>query len=82
MEPAKTTRNKTGYANITFDAPRNKYRVEIRRKGVSMSARADTLEDALDVREKWLLDHPRVAPVSHEEPVFSIVHGDFIVRFD
>lgn len=82
MEPAKTTRNKTGYSNITYDQARGKYRVEIRRKGVCMSARADSLEDALDVREKWLADHPRVAPASTEEPVFSIVHGDVIVRFD
>ena len=74
--------NKTGYSNITYDKPRDKYRIELRRGGVSMSARADTLPEALAVREQWLTDHPRAPSSAAPRPKFSIVHEIQVLLFD
>jgi hypothetical protein len=55
---------------ISYDTGRKKYRVELRiSKGKSVSKRVDTLEEARELRERWLKEREALAqqPVTEQK---------------
>jgi len=76
----------TGEKNITYDASRNRFRVEMRVGKVSRTARCKTLEAALEVRNGWQAERDEMAAVAQaatsEHPGFVIEHRPVEVTFD
>ena len=76
----------TGEKNITFDASRNRFRVEMRVGKVSRTARCKTLEAALEVRNGWQSERDELAAsvqtASAEPSGFLIEHKQVEVKFD
>ena len=76
----------TGEKNITYDASRNRFRVEMRVGKLSRTARCKTLEAALEVRNGWQAEREELAAaqqvVASEKAGFSIDHRKVEIAFD
>lgn len=76
----------TGERNITYDASRNRFRVEMRVGKVSRTARCKDMAAALEVRNGWQAERDELAAAaqvaSSEHPGFVIEHRSVEVKFD
>ena len=73
----------TGCRNVTYDAVRDRYRVEMRVGKVSRTARCKTLEAALKIRDTWLEEREEASKSGGgEKLVFSIERKEVEVAFD
>lgn len=83
----------TGYTNISYDISRNRYRCEMRISGVSRTARLSTLQEALEVRKKWIEERDKSTinitsndgletKIRKTKPTIEIIHETCTVDFD